>query len=299
MALFLNAEKLNEWIPKIINETIRELVIIVPYIKTSDRVYQPLKGANARGVETTLVYREDKLSLTEKAKFAALDNLNLLHHPNVHCKCYYNEKYLLITSMNMYEYSEKNNREMGILIHREALNKDTIRGGDDQQIFEDAIREIRLIINGAHLEKESRETVAEGFEMDIIKSSKEKALEKCQVLNKAFVHKRFDVVERGDGWHCVCSNYFDKIEVVLSHRAELTLMMEDDRKSEIFNRFRPVCSEFLVAGFKLYWNHFKSSIYLYANSKHAMWYNDLSDLEEYRNYRKGIDEVVSYVRKYI
>ena len=39
MAIFLNTTKLNEWIPKLINETKKELVIIVPYIKTSDKMY--------------------------------------------------------------------------------------------------------------------------------------------------------------------------------------------------------------------------------------------------------------------
>ena len=39
MAKFLNTTLLNEWIPKLIDETERELVIIVPYIKTSDKMY--------------------------------------------------------------------------------------------------------------------------------------------------------------------------------------------------------------------------------------------------------------------
>lgn len=38
MAKFLNTTLLNEWIPKLINETQKELVIIVPYIKTSERI---------------------------------------------------------------------------------------------------------------------------------------------------------------------------------------------------------------------------------------------------------------------
>jgi hypothetical protein len=56
MAIFLNTNQLNEWIPRLINETQRELVIIVPYIKTSFNVLQSLQQANERGVEITLVY---------------------------------------------------------------------------------------------------------------------------------------------------------------------------------------------------------------------------------------------------
>ena len=43
MAKFLNTASLNEWIPKLIEETKRELIIIVPYIKTSDRMYNYLQ----------------------------------------------------------------------------------------------------------------------------------------------------------------------------------------------------------------------------------------------------------------
>jgi phosphatidylserine/phosphatidylglycerophosphate/cardiolipin synthase-like enzyme len=112
MAKFLNTKGLSEWIPKIIEETERELVIITPYMQLSDKIYENLVEANARGVETIIIYRENKLSENDRAKLLAIDNLNLFHHPNLHAKCYYNEKYLLIASMNLYAYSEKNNREI-------------------------------------------------------------------------------------------------------------------------------------------------------------------------------------------
>lgn len=121
MAKFLNTDLINEWIPKLISEAEQELIIIVPYIKTSDRILKYLLEANKRGVEITLVYRENKLIPSEKSKLYSLDNLNLMHHPNVHAKCYYSENYLLIASMNLYEFSKKNNREMGVLLHKNDL----------------------------------------------------------------------------------------------------------------------------------------------------------------------------------
>ncbi|WP_418884520.1 phospholipase D-like domain-containing protein [Cognataquiflexum nitidum] len=95
---------INEWIPRLISEAEKNLIIIVPYIKTSDRIFKYLWEANKRGVAITLIYRENKLFQTEKVKLNSLENLNLMHHPNVHAKCYYSENYLLITSMNLYEY---------------------------------------------------------------------------------------------------------------------------------------------------------------------------------------------------
>ena len=72
MAKFLNTTLLNQWIPKLIDETERELIIIVPYIKMSEQIFNHLKKANQRGVETTIIYREDKLSVIEKKKLMEL-----------------------------------------------------------------------------------------------------------------------------------------------------------------------------------------------------------------------------------
>ena len=58
---------------------------------------------------------------------------------NLHAKCYINEESMVITSMNMYEYSENNNWEMGILIRKQ----------DDAKVFEEAIREVESIFYSA------------------------------------------------------------------------------------------------------------------------------------------------------
>ena len=49
MNKFLNTSGLREWIPKMIAEAKKEMVIIVPYIKTSEKVYQSLVDADKRG----------------------------------------------------------------------------------------------------------------------------------------------------------------------------------------------------------------------------------------------------------
>jgi phosphatidylserine/phosphatidylglycerophosphate/cardiolipin synthase-like enzyme len=208
---------LNHWIPQLIRETVRELIIVVPYIKTSENLFQELKNANQRGVESTIIYRENKLTETEKQKFEILDNVNLMHHPNVHCKCYYNEKYLIITSMNLYEYSQLNNREMGILLSKEE---------DGTEIFEEAIKEIRQIINGSNIERKSRETIEEGFEMDIIKTKVERLQETCKTINKVFIHKKFAPQAQQTNYRIVCQNYFDNIDVILDGRAEFSLCIQ-------------------------------------------------------------------------
>jgi hypothetical protein len=296
MAKFLNTDLLNEWIPRLIKETEKELVIIVPYIKTSDRIYTQLSEANKRGVETTLVYRENKLPPPEREKLDRLDNLNLMHHPNVHAKCYYNEKYLIITSMNLYEYSELNNREMGILLEMTSENSFAL---NDSNIIADAIEEIRAIINGAQIQKESRETIEEGFEMNIIKTEKELEEEYCKKLNKIFVHKRFEVIQTAYGWQNICKNYFDKLNLsITDRRAELQFTLDGKRIEAVFANFKPHYNEYEFAGYKLYWNNHKEQIYLYPDKRHKIWHENAHD-KNIKNLKVGIDQLIEYLRKFM
>ena len=53
---------------------------------------------------------------------------------NLHAKCYLNEKEALLTSMNLHEFSQENNAEMGILVSKEK----------DRQLY-DGIHEQAMI----------------------------------------------------------------------------------------------------------------------------------------------------------
>ena len=69
MAEFLNKEKLLEWIPRIIETSEKELIIVSPYIQVSDKIISLLKKAEKRSVEITLIYKEGELSKKEREKF--------------------------------------------------------------------------------------------------------------------------------------------------------------------------------------------------------------------------------------
>lgn len=304
MPKFLNTKGLINWIPKIINETERELVIITPYMQLSDAVYDCLLNANKRGVETIIIYRENKLSDRDKAKLLALDNLNLMHHPNVHAKCYYNENYLLIASMNLYEYSEKNNREMGVLLHKIDIEEENKieswrRQIDDDSIFVDALEEILEIKNGAELEKMSRETIEEGFEMEILKTKKEKAEDRLKQFNKVFIHKKF-VLDNdgrfGNENSFICKSYIDKIDIKVTNRFEFCFNVDEQKLNPSFQYYKNQKSdlEFKFEGFKFYWN-VPNIIYLYVDGKHQIWENTVDNMDlEIK--KRGINEVIEFIK---
>lgn len=55
---------------------------------------------------------------------------------NLHAKCFFNEKSMVITSMNLYDFSELHNKEMGILISAD----------DDRELYSEAFNEADRII---------------------------------------------------------------------------------------------------------------------------------------------------------
>jgi hypothetical protein len=290
MAQFLNTDGLREWIPRLISEAERELVIIVPYIKTSDLMYQKLIEANERGVESVIVYREEALPKNEKDKLLAISNLKLLHHPNIHAKCYLNQDSLIITSMNMYEYSEKNNREMGILFHPEWMKRNLT---SYTSVYDDTVEEIRNIINGSHLEKPSSETSEEGFILEILKNDEERAEDLKQILKPIFVHRSFQIERQAKRYLLTCSNYSDKIDLTISKIAELNLKVDRQIRQSLYQDFREDYSKFLVPEFKVYWNGVSKNILLYMRRKE----DEFSSIEEYYYEMKtGLEKFIGLLK---
>jgi hypothetical protein len=300
MAKFLNTAKLIHWISEIIKTAESELVIIVPYIKTSSRVFDSLNRASKRGVDITLIYREDKLNRSEKQKLLSLQNLNLFHHPNIHTKCYYNGDLLLVCSMNLYEYSEKNNREMGVLLHRiDIENNEWGYGVTDEEIeFLNAKKEIREIINGSTVERVNSKKHNNSFELENLKSEEELAQEKCNNRNKFFLNKKFvPLKQREDLWFECCSNYYDHVNVIFEgNRVGFEFKHPDLNLEKLHYDWMAVYNEFEFRDFKYYWSYFESTLYLYTD-KRFDWdgLRERSEEEYQMKLKEGIELIT---RKY-
>lgn len=304
MPQFLNTELINEWLPKVIATAKNELVIVVPYIQLSPIVFSELQKADKRGVRTVLIYRENKLAPAQKAKLNQLQNLNQFEHPSVHCKTLYNGELLLISSMNLYEYSENNNREMGVLFARTSEGSSMIGNSwsspDEAKVFTDFLFEYKDIQNGSAVVKLTDTYVLSGMKIDILRTPQEKALDLCNDMKKVFGHKQFEPIEYGQDWLPMCLNYFDKLDVglELERRAFLHFTYPEQRIESIFNRANASIREYLFPGYKFYWNHHTAGIYLYPDSRDRRWQN-IDQEARLIEYRKGIDQVVHWLRSHI
>lgn len=139
MAEFLTTKGTSYNIENIIIEAKAKLVLVSPYLQISKTFYERLKDASNKGVAIKIIYGKDELKPNERNSLAELKNVEIYFFENLHAKCYFNETKMVITSMNMYEFSEKNNREMGVLINRSI----------DKELFEKAVNETHSILQSS------------------------------------------------------------------------------------------------------------------------------------------------------
>lgn len=129
-------------IENIIKNARQYLTLVTPYLKISDQVFARLKDADTRHVSITLIYGKTHLKNEEIKKLNQLDSITVYYCKTLHAKCYYNENNMIISSMNLYEFSERNNRELGVLVKK----------SDDIKFYNDTIEEIQSIINSSENE---------------------------------------------------------------------------------------------------------------------------------------------------
>src|SRR6056297_1169221 len=119
MASFLTTIGISSSIGQILESATRQVGLISPYIRLSDRAATQLRSADKAGKKLLVVYGKTDLPVETQEVFASLENLTLCYLQQLHAKCFFNERELVLSTMNLYAFSEQNNREMGIRVRRE------------------------------------------------------------------------------------------------------------------------------------------------------------------------------------
>ena len=126
-----------------------ELHLITPFVQLTDTHVRRLRDADARGVCTTLVCRYDDLKREERRFFADLANGRVFDDPDLHAKCFINERGLVLTSLNLYAASEQNN-EMGVWLDAQEDREAYERAVEEAQSIREHAREVGASSNGSH-----------------------------------------------------------------------------------------------------------------------------------------------------
>ena len=120
MAIFLTTTGISHHIEQLINKANEKLIIISPYLKINDRIKQLLEDKNRmKNMDIRVIYGKNELQPDENNWLKSMQFIRTSFCKDLHAKCFLNEKEAIITSMNLYKFSEVNNIEMGIYIEKE------------------------------------------------------------------------------------------------------------------------------------------------------------------------------------
>lgn len=136
MAKFLNTSATNFFLEELIKNAKERLILISPYLRLNDRIKELLEDKDRLKIDIRIVYGKSDLHPEEIKWLQKLDYVRLSFCKNLHAKCYLNESECIISSLNLYEFSQINNNEMGILV----------RKYEDDEVFKDAYEEAQRII---------------------------------------------------------------------------------------------------------------------------------------------------------
>ena len=185
MAKFLNTSATNYFLEELIKDAKDRLILISPFLKLNDRMKELLADKNRLKIDVRIVYGKSELQPEEINWLKELTYIRTSFCKNLHAKCYLNEELCIITSLNLYEFSQVNNNEMGVLIRR----------SDDAELYKDAYEEaqriirisdeVRISLERVANEAESKPEAEESFD----KLTSSKLAQKLGLKTNEFVEK--------------------------------------------------------------------------------------------------------------
>ncbi|HEY8219570.1 MAG TPA: phospholipase D family protein [Methylobacter sp.] len=182
----MNTSATNYFLEELIKNAKDRLILISPFLKLNDRMKELLADKNRLKIDVRIVYGKSELQPEEINWLKELTYIRTSFCKNLHAKCYLNEELCIITSLNLYEFSQINNNEMGVLIQR----------SEDAELYKDAYEEAQRIIRISDevrisLERVSNdvESKSEAEESAADKLTSSKLAQKLGIKTNEFVEK--------------------------------------------------------------------------------------------------------------
>jgi phosphatidylserine/phosphatidylglycerophosphate/cardiolipin synthase-like enzyme len=147
MAEFLTTTGVSYRLEEIIKSATERLVIISPFLRVNERIKELLDDKNRLKIDVRVIYGKNELHPEESIWLESMTWIRTSFCKNLHAKCYLNENEALLTSMNLYEFSQINNNEMGLLVSRQ----------EEPELYDDILQESMRIMR---ISEEIRVTVA-------------------------------------------------------------------------------------------------------------------------------------------
>ncbi|MFC2110621.1 phospholipase D family protein [Bacteroidota bacterium] len=132
----LGTTEISYEIEKILRTAEKHLILVTPYLKLNQRLKVKLSDTFKKEFGVYIIHRKNELKPSDSNWLNSFENVRLFPIQNLHSKIYANEESLIISSMNLYEYSQINNHEIGVKLNSEQ----------DEIEFKDTLNEIRIIL---------------------------------------------------------------------------------------------------------------------------------------------------------
>lgn len=130
---FLTSTEISGAIEHLIKNAERFIYLVSPYIDINELLKKRL-DEKASQIPVVIIYGKKKKHELESA-FQNAENYQLFFNKNLHGKLYLSDSEAIITSLNLYEYSQVNNIEYGIRVEKNA----------DPTLYESMLREVKFL----------------------------------------------------------------------------------------------------------------------------------------------------------
>ena len=157
MAKFLETTGISHHLQQLIDQANETLILISPYLKVNDRLRYSLEDRDRMKIDIRMVYGKSELQPEQISWLRGLNFVRTSYCDNLHAKCYLNESEAIITSMNLYEYSQVNNEEMGVYVTKE----------NDPEMYDDIYQSARRLIRISDEVRLSLEKVKRPLEAEV------------------------------------------------------------------------------------------------------------------------------------
>jgi len=136
MAEFLRTNGISDNLEELVVNSNEKLFLVSPYLQIADTLKKLIKLRDLPSIDMCVIYREGtKINAEDTSFLQELNNVRIFACENLHAKCYLNENTAIIASMNLYQHSQQNNREMGIKVEKE----------DDPDLYKDIFEEVKIL----------------------------------------------------------------------------------------------------------------------------------------------------------
>jgi len=121
MAKYLDTAQISSELMQLVKEAKEKIILVTYSLQVNSQIQERLKTKSKIGTlsEIALIYGNTKIKNSELEWMSEVEDLKVWQKKNLHAKCYINENKAIISSMNLYDYSQTNNIEMGFLITKD------------------------------------------------------------------------------------------------------------------------------------------------------------------------------------